>query len=148
MSEVDPCPDPVRAAIDAEHLRLLSIGYVVSGILSALFSLLGLVYLGIGIVMGAALSHEVAKAGKEAPPAFLGYLFGCIGLCIFLFMVLLAGLKFRAAWCLKHRRSRTYCMVVAGISCLGIPYGTLLGVFSFVVLGRTSVREMFELPAE
>jgi len=148
MSEVDQASDPIRSAIDAEHLRLLSIGYVVSGVLSALFSLLGLVYLVIGIVMGAALSSEMAKAGKEAPPAFIGYVLGCFGLGIFLFMVLLAGLKFRAAWCLKHRRARTYCMVVAGISCLGIPYGTLLGVFSFVVLGRNSVRLLFEADTE
>jgi hypothetical protein len=32
-----------------------------------------------------------------------------------------ALLKFRAAICLKRRTSRTFCMVVAGIRCPGIP---------------------------
>jgi hypothetical protein len=34
-------------------------------------------------------------------------------------------------------------MVIAGIGCLEIPYGTVLGVFSFLVLGRDSVVPLF-----
>jgi hypothetical protein len=34
-------------------------------------------------------------------------------------------------------------MVIAAIGCLEIPYGTLLGVFSFLVLGRDSVARLF-----
>ena len=40
-------------------------------------------------------------------------------------------------------------MVIAGISCLFVPYGTILGVFTFIVLQRSSVEKLFEqsLPA-
>jgi hypothetical protein len=55
----------------------------------------------------------------------------------------LAAAKFRAAWCIKHRKSRVFCMVVAGVSCLEFPYGTALGVFSFIVLGSGSVVQLF-----
>jgi len=34
-------------------------------------------------------------------------------------------------------------MVMAGISCLEVPYGTVLGALSFVVLGRESVVQLF-----
>jgi len=35
-------------------------------------------------------------------------------------------------------------MIVAGLGCLAVPYGTLLGVFTFVVLGRPSVVRLFD----
>ncbi len=62
---------------------------------------------------------------------------------VFLVLIVLAIAKLRAAFCIKHRRSRTFCMVVAGISCLEVPYGTVLGVLSFIVLGRDSVSHLF-----
>jgi len=34
-------------------------------------------------------------------------------------------------------------MVIAAIGCLEFPYGTALGVFSFIVLGRDSVIQLF-----
>jgi hypothetical protein len=50
---------------------------------------------------------------------------------------LLSGLFLRA------RRHRTFSMVVAAINCLHIPIGTALGVFTFIVLGRESVRKLY-----
>lgn len=35
-------------------------------------------------------------------------------------------------------------MVVAGVSCLSIPLGTALGVFTFIVLSRPSIVRLFE----
>lgn len=35
-------------------------------------------------------------------------------------------------------------MISAALSCLGIPYGTLLGVATFIVLGRPRSEAMFE----
>jgi len=34
-------------------------------------------------------------------------------------------------------------MVIAGIECLFMPFGTVLGVFTLVVLVRPSVKELF-----
>lgn len=38
-------------------------------------------------------------------------------------------------------------MVVAGISLIGFPFSTLLGIFTLIVLLRDSVRELFDRPA-
>jgi hypothetical protein len=35
-------------------------------------------------------------------------------------------------------------MVVAGINCLHIPLGIVLGVFTIIILVRDSVRELYE----
>ena len=49
-----------------------------------------------------------------------------------------------AAARLRRRTSRTFCMVVAGISCLFMPIGTVLGVFTIIVLARPTVKALFE----
>ena len=35
------------------------------------------------------------------------------------------------------------CQITAGLSCLEIPYGTVLGALTFVVLARPSVAALF-----
>jgi len=133
-----------QTIIDEEHLKLLSIGYMVSAGIAALFSLVGLLYVLMGVMMGITFKEAAKKANQPAPPVFIGWVFGVIGLAIFLFLIVMAILKLRTAQCIKRRRSRAFCMVVAAISCLEIPYGTLLGVFTFLVLGRNSIRDLFE----
>lgn len=135
-----------QSIVDEEHIKLLSLGYIVSGGVSAFFSLFGLLYVFMGVMMSAAFSHipeNASKANQGPPPAFIGWIFGGIGLAIFLLAMGMAAARFRAAWCIKHRTWRTFCMVVAAIGCLEFPYGTALGVFTFIVLGRDSVIQLF-----
>jgi hypothetical protein len=49
--------------------------------------------------------------------------------------------------CLRARKARTFSLVVAGINCLHIPLGTVLGVFTLIVLLRDSVRETYAVGA-
>src|ERR1700744_3133571 len=135
-----PAPtDPAQQALlDDEHLRLLSIGYYVSAAITALFSLMGLVYAAIGFFVGAAATHAARNAAyvsestgqNAAAPEFFGLIFGIVGLTIFVVALAFAGAKVYAAVCLKRRKGRTFCLVVAAISCLEMPWGTLLGVFT------------------
>jgi hypothetical protein len=134
-----------QSIIDEEHLKLLSLGYMISASTTAFFSIFGLMYAVMGIVISKFPSRQAeGTTATQAPPAFVGWFLIGIGTGIFLFMVILAAAKLRTAFCIKHRKSRTFCMIVAGFSCLAIPYGTALGVFSFVVLGRDSVARMFK----
>ena len=44
---------------------------------------------------------------------------------------------------LRQRRHRMFSLVVAGLNCLQIPFGTALGVFTLIVLLRESVRQSY-----
>ncbi|HEU5179867.1 MAG TPA: hypothetical protein VFW45_03680 [Candidatus Polarisedimenticolia bacterium] len=137
--------DEIRQTIvDQEHLKLLSIGYLISGCLDAFFSLLGLFY----IFMGVFLSRVIARAGaanmQGPPPEFVAWIFGFLGVAILLIMMASFVLKVLVYQRLRQRRSRIFCMVVAGLTCIWIPFGTLLGVLTFLVLARSSVIRLFE----
>jgi hypothetical protein len=133
-----------QSVIDEEHLKLLSLGYLISAGVAAFFSLFGLFYVFFGIVMSVALSHVPASAKTgQPPPAFVGWIFAGLGVVFFLLGSAVAFARFWTARCIKQRKSRTFCMVIAAIGCLEFPYGTALGVLSFIVLGRESVIKRF-----
>jgi hypothetical protein len=76
-------------------------------------------------------------------PAVFGWLFILMGLAI-----MLAGLTFAACYayagrCLARRRHYMYCLVMAGIGCTFMPFGTVLGVFTIIELQKESVRRLF-----
>jgi len=132
-----------QSIIDDEHLKLLSLGYMVAAGIAAAFSIFGLFYVLMGIVMAFSMSHLPAGNANNQPPAFIGWLFAGVGVVIFIFAIGVALARFWAGKCVKQRKSRTFCMVVAGIGCLEFPYGTALGVLSFMVLSRPSVVKQF-----
>ena len=126
---------------DVEHVRLLGMLYCVSAGITSFFGLFPLFY----VLMGGMMTMVPANEMGPQAAAFqsMGAMFATIGLFAFLFAQALAALKAIAGYSLLKRRNRLFCLVVGGISCLGIPYSTILGVFTFVVLLRDSVRELF-----
>ena len=135
-----------QTVIDDEHLKLLSIGYMISAATTALFSLFSGLYVIFGVGMVVALSRHspIAENTAGPPTALVGWIIAAVGIAIFLFTLAMAALKFRVAVCIKQRKSRTFCMVMAGIGCVAVPYGTILGVFTFMVFSRPSVMRQFQ----
>jgi hypothetical protein len=128
-----------QQVIDNEQLRLLRVGYFISAAYTAIFIPVGILYAGMGVMM-----TRLPSGHGAPPPAMFTWIFGAIGVSFTLFAVVGAGLKLLTAIRLKERRSRVLCLIVAGLSCLEIPYGTALGVMTFVVLGRASVQRLFD----
>ena len=56
----------------------------------------------------------------------------------------MAGLNLVAGRSLTRKQNLTLIQILAGLSCLHVPYGTALGVLTFMVLGRPTVRALFE----
>ena len=50
---------------------------------------------------------------------------------------------FLAGFWIRQYRNRVFVLVVAALTCIGIPYGTVLGVFTFIVMQRPTARDLF-----
>jgi hypothetical protein len=128
---------------DKEHLHLLAIfHYVVAG-LAALFSFFPLLYTTIGAIFIFAARHGTAKPGEELPPEFLGWIFAVIGSVLFLIGLAMAICILIAGRSLARCKCYSFALVMACIECLFVPFGTILGVFTIVVLSRESVKALF-----
>ena len=128
-------PVPADAnAQDIEHLRLLSIFHYVVAAITALFSLFPVIHLAIGLGL---VSGRVDDTDPEA--VMVGWVF--VGIAI-----VFAGLLAYAGRCLAQNRRYTFCLVIAAISCMFIPFGTVLGVFTLVILVKPSVKQRFNVP--
>lgn len=136
---------PPLSAQDADHLRLLSIfHYVVAGIM-ALFSLFPVIHLvmGVAIITGYMPMND-QDGGEPMDPRLVGWFFVAFAGAFIVAGLTLAGFMAYAGRCLAQRRRHLLCVVVAGISCCFMPFGTVLGVFSLIVLTRPSVKQGFE----
>jgi hypothetical protein len=128
---------------DTEQLNLLAIfHYVVAG-LAALFSFFPLLYTAVGVTFIFAARHGTAKPGEELPPEFLGWIFAVLGLVLFVTGIAIAIFILIAGRCLSRRRCYSFALVMACVECLFIPFGTILGVFTIIVLLRESVKALF-----
>lgn len=143
-------PDPIRRRdrqenpADREHLKLLAVFHFVLAGVMAFFSCFALIYVAIGLAMlGGAMEGQNGPNGPNGPPPELGAIFAIAGGIGVVIGWTLAGLIVLAGRRLIQHRSRVFCMVIAAIMCLSIPFGTILGVFTLVVLSRPSVRELF-----
>jgi ABC-type transport system involved in multi-copper enzyme maturation permease subunit len=127
---------------DEEHLRLLKIFYYIFSGITAFQASIPLIHVAIGIII---LIAAVAGGGEErGPPAFVGIFFVCLGGAIVLIGWTLAICAFFSARCLSRRTAYVFCFAIAVMSCLCIPYGTVLGIFTIIVLVRPSVKTIFE----
>ncbi|MCP3980393.1 MAG: hypothetical protein GY716_13910 [bacterium] len=126
---------------DEEHLRLLSIFHFVVAGVTALFALFPIIHMLVGLAI---VSGVLQPADGDEIPAAFGWffvLFAGVWIVLGLAVAVAIALGGRA---LRRRRHYTFCLVVAGVTCLLMPFGTVLGVFTIVVLMRDSVREMFD----
>ncbi|MCP3957185.1 MAG: hypothetical protein GY719_04975 [bacterium] len=135
-----------QAILNTEHLKLLSWGYFVLGGFSVFASLFCLIYVVMGIMLGsvAAIEEQAAEEGL----AIMAWMFALIGGFLFVFMAALGSLKLYAGVCIRKRQKRTLCQVAAAVSVLSIPFGTILGVLTFIVLERPTVKEEFAAPRD
>src|SRR4029077_12766314 len=126
-----------------EHLQLLAIfHYVVAG-LAALFSFFPLLYTTVGAIFIFAARHGTVKSGEDLPPEFLGWIFAVLGSLLFLIGIAMAICILVAGRSLALRKRYSFVLVMSCIECLFVPFGTILGVFTIVVLSRESVRGLF-----
>jgi lysylphosphatidylglycerol synthetase-like protein (DUF2156 family) len=127
---------------DREHLKLLAIfHFVFAGL-----ALVGIAFLFVHYFMMHTMfsNPEMWKSQPQAmpPKAFLD---AFIWFYLFMGVMLLTGLVLNllSGYFLSQKRHRLFSLIIGGLNCLQIPFGTALGVFTIIVLSRDSVRELY-----
>jgi hypothetical protein len=124
---------------DLEHLKLLAIfNYILAGI-SALGGCFPVLHLLAGVFIVSAASSQGQTPGAVAGIVFIGF-----AVVIILLAWGLAAVNYFAAQGLAHQKRYGYCKAIAVIQCFFFPLGTILGVFTLIVLQRDTVRELFD----
>lgn len=129
---------------DDVHMKLLSIfHFVVAGL-----ALLGICFLFVHfLIMSSVFSSPTLwKSSKNMtpPPKEFFAIFIWFYFFVGAFLVSASVLNLLSGLFLRQRRHRVFSLVVAGLNCLHIPFGTILGIFTIMVLSRNSVREVYE----
>jgi len=126
---------------DEEHLRLLSIFHYVCAGMAALCGCIPIFHLLIGLVL--MLKPASFGPAKDQPPAWFGLIFVILASIIIFIGWTFAALLAFAGRSLSQRKRYTFCLVIAAIACFNVPFGTVLGIFTIIVLMRPSVKALF-----
>lgn len=154
MSSLPPSFENGPPSADDEHLRALSIcHYVLAGLSAVGCCGYGAFSIFMATVIPSVISNmpqpPANSTGQPVPPMppEVAGMFGSFYL-VFGVIQIAAGIAYGLGYylagrSLSERRNMTLCYVVAGFACLSIPLGTVLGVFTFIVLARPSVQAQF-----
>jgi hypothetical protein len=89
--------------------------------------------------------HHPGPNNQNPPPPMLGWFFIAFGVLFFLAGLAMAICILLAGQSLSRRCHYWFVFVVACIECMFIPFGTILRVFTVIVLSRESVKHCFQL---
>lgn len=130
---------------DDQHLRWLTIGHYICAAITAMFACFPLIYVIFGLIF--LLAPPTGQGGDVFPARAFGLIFALIGGAAALSGWAFAALIFAAGRSLAARKRHTFCIVMGAISCAFFPLGTVVGVFTILVLARPAVKAMFEQQA-
>ena len=137
----------VTAAIDRDRLKVLEIAYYIAGGLTIVGVSFLLIHFSLFLFLGLNphLFDNAATSGRHNTPPPPGLFLGLAGLfgAIILLGWVFGAFQIYAGRCLKARRHHLLILIVAGFECIFIPWGTALGIFTFLVMQRLSVRALF-----
>lgn len=141
-SEPPPILNDRQAATDAKQLKLLAVfHWVFTGMLGVGLVMLFLHYLFLGYFMNNPEMWNESQGGPPPDEVFAIFKYFYIVMGLILLMASLSNAL--SARFVQVRKYRTFSLLVAGANCLMFPFGTILGVFAFVLLLRDSVAEIY-----
>jgi hypothetical protein len=138
-----PLPFPDQRKVDADQLKLLCIFHFIG----AGLALVGILFLVLHYTLFRTFLADPnmwAFPKQSPPPANLFLMMKWFYLVAGIWFLGSSVLNAVSGLCIRARKHRTFTLVVAGMNCLHMPLGTLLGVFTIIVLVRDSVRKSYE----
>lgn len=147
-----------------ERLRLLAWGYYIHGGFNALMFCFFLIPFAVMMIAFATIPEKQwskpsqtlpsgvqtfasptphPPATQEPPPKLFFAIFGAVFGTIVLGNLAVSALSIYAGRCIQRRMRKTLIYAMAIVNCIFIPYGTLLGVFTIMVLGSAEGKAEF-----
>lgn len=124
----------------AEHLDTLGILFYVAGGFGVLVGLFPIIHLVMGIAMVTGALPDTS--GDEAAQV-MGWVFVGVAVGLIVFLQAMAVVQILAGRALRRRSSLKAAQILSGISCVNMPFGTILGVLALVALGKPEGRALF-----
>lgn len=124
-----------------ERFKLLAVFHYVLAAMMALCGCFPLLYVVIGVMI---FAETLGSKNPNDPPPEIGLLFAGFGAAISMVTWALAAAVAACGYYLHVQRHYLFCMIVAAIETLNMPFGTALGVFTIVTLADKQGKAMFE----
>jgi hypothetical protein len=138
-----PMPMIDTRQTDIGHLRLLSVFHLVFAGVAAL----GLVFLFLHytLMSHVMLNPQFLNAQKSnLPPTQMFGVFKWLYLFMAVIIVAVGIGNLLSGLFMLKRKNRLFSLIVSGFNCLSFPLGTALSVFTFIVLMRDSVQQVYQ----
>jgi hypothetical protein len=161
-------PEVEEQIIVRERLRLLAFGYYVKGAVGAVF--ISFLLLHFFLFLGFSFMPESAWNApakpvitaqsplvlpspspgpvNKGPPVIMFRVFAAVIGVIILLGWTFGALTIYAGRCVQKRNHRVFIFVMAGLNCALIPWGTLLGIATFVLIQSPAGQREFGLLAD
>jgi hypothetical protein len=132
--------------IDEEHLRLLSLFHYIAGGITLFISLIILFEFLLLFVFWEGLMQQYGEhryTSNHELDAAIFTIFFYLLLVILLIVITFGILEILSARFIKLRKHRTFSFIIAILNLFSIPYGTILGIMTIIVLSRNSVKDIY-----
>lgn len=161
-------PEVEEQIIARERLRLLALGFYVKGAVGIVFVSFFLIHF--FMVLGFSLMPESAwnpppkpattveslsvtpsptpRPVNQGPPVMMFRIFAAVIGVIILLGWTFGALTIYAGRCVQKRQHRAFIYVMAGLNCPFLPWGTLLGIATFILMQTPVARREFGLLAD
>ena len=138
-----PVPPPFPASREKKDLEQLGLVAIFHFVMAGFYGLgIGFLWLHYTLMQSVFTNPQLMKGPNSLPPTFFA-VFKWVYVVLGVICVILLALNAISGRFIQQRRNRIFSMIIAGIDCLQVPFGTALGVFTFVVLSRDSVQILY-----
>ena len=98
----------------------------------------------VGETLAPVASAPAISTSPQEIPDEIWWIMGAVYLVIGLLLVAQSVANVLSGIWISKRKNRTFSYVIAGLNCMFFPFGTALGVFTFIVLSRLSIASAYE----
>jgi hypothetical protein len=90
------------------------------------------------------IPKSIVQGDTFSPFTFLSIMFILLPIGIVVIGWMFAIAVVLNGYYIKNRRWHIYCLVVSGVESIFMPFGTILGIFSIVLLTKPEIRVLFD----